>query len=332
MDNVERLSSQLWETIATQPADWVPLSETPAWSRRDDFVAAGLTPSTRVTFHGATLTVNRWGMRDRDRTLAKPDGVYRIAIVGPSIVMGAGVGDDETIPALLEERLNRELGAGSTRFEVLNFGASNRALTQDVRVVDEQVLRFEPDIVIIADSPRMKRPVVDHILGVLSRRPPLPYPGLAAILEATGAHALGAEGRPIPTAAGRALATMLGVPARMPWTEAQARIRVAADDIVAWSLGHIAREANARGAEAVFALVDNVGDPDMREVPAMAAAAAAGMTVFDLRGAYAGHDDASIWLGEWDRHPNPLGNRLIADHLFDALLRAGLIQDPQPAS
>jgi hypothetical protein len=328
MDNVDRLSSQLWETIAAQPADWVPLPETAAWLPREDFLRAELRPSTRITFHGATLSVNRWGMRDRDYPVAKPAGVFRIAILGPSIIMGAGVGDGETIDAFLEDRLNRELGGGSLRFEVLNFGVSNHAVTQQAMLLDERVLPFDPDMVIIADSPRMKRPVVSHVMGVLSRRVHVPYAELTTLLESTGADQLGVEGRPVPFAAGRAVASLVGVPTRMPWSEAEARIRNAADDIVAWSLDHIARRARAAAAVPVFTIMDNVGDPDMRDVPAMAAAAAAGMTVLDLRDAYGGRDHASLWLGDWDRHPNPLGNRLLADALYEDLLRAGLLPAP----
>ena len=67
---------------------------------------------------GSRLTINRLGMRDRpDRTVEKPPDTCRVAVVGSSVVMGYGVGDDETFTRLLEDRLNarRRPAARGTR-------------------------------------------------------------------------------------------------------------------------------------------------------------------------------------------------------------------------
>jgi hypothetical protein len=50
---------------------------------------------------------NRWGMRDHDYSLAKPPHTLRMALLGPSDIMGAGVSDSQTFDAVLEARLNR---------------------------------------------------------------------------------------------------------------------------------------------------------------------------------------------------------------------------------
>src|SRR5207249_10150653 len=69
----------------TRPADaWLERELIPGW--RGEALA-----------DGRPLTINNFGMRDRpDRTLEKPPGTCRLAVVGSSIVMGFGVGDDET--------------------------------------------------------------------------------------------------------------------------------------------------------------------------------------------------------------------------------------------
>src|SRR5690606_15081357 len=106
LDDRGRLSMQLWQVVARRPADWGVLAETEAWRRRDDFLQGDLRPDTRVRLAGATVTINRWGMRDRDYTLEKPAGTRRIALLGPSYVMGIGVADDETFDTFLEGSLN----------------------------------------------------------------------------------------------------------------------------------------------------------------------------------------------------------------------------------
>ena len=54
------------------------------------------------------MSINRWGMRDRDYEQTPAPDTYRIALTGPSFVMGSGVADNEVFEWLLEDRLNRE--------------------------------------------------------------------------------------------------------------------------------------------------------------------------------------------------------------------------------
>ncbi len=108
------------------------------------------------------LTVNRWGMRDRDTSLEKPPGTYRIALLGPSHVMGSGVADGETFADYLEERLNQSAGAASpVRYEVLNFGVAGYSMLEQLAMLEDRVFAFQPDAVFVTDSPRAAGPIVD---------------------------------------------------------------------------------------------------------------------------------------------------------------------------
>ena len=51
--------------------EWRAFTNTEASRRRDDFLVHDIVPDKRVQFKGAVLSTNRWGMRDRDYTLAK---------------------------------------------------------------------------------------------------------------------------------------------------------------------------------------------------------------------------------------------------------------------
>ena len=74
----------------------------------DDNLIVELVPSTTIEFNGAQLSTNRWGMRDRDYEQTPAPDTYRIALTGPSFVMGSGVADNEVFEWLLEDRLNQE--------------------------------------------------------------------------------------------------------------------------------------------------------------------------------------------------------------------------------
>ena len=98
------LDAQLW--TASRPQEATALAG-PRRSRDACTTAQGflmlrdLRPSTADACGTATpSSTNRWGMRDRDYAAAKPRGTLRIAMLGPSHVMGNGVADGETFEAL----------------------------------------------------------------------------------------------------------------------------------------------------------------------------------------------------------------------------------------
>jgi alginate O-acetyltransferase complex protein AlgI len=319
LDNPSRMSAQLLNIQAQKPAHWVGLNETQAYRARDEFIGFDLRPGAHIVFEDQALTVNQWGMRGGDHSLAKPPGTYRIALLGPSHVMGSGVPDGQTFGDFLEEELNHSSPGSNVRFEVLNFGVAGFALTQQLAMLEERALMFEPDAVFVTDSPLLKPTIVGHLLATLHSRRPIPYAGLEALLRRTGATALASNGIPVPFETSRSLLGSLGVRTRMPWVEGERRLRFAADGIVAWTLGEIAKVSREHGAVPVFVALDNVGNPPSAEVRSLHQAEAAGFLVFNLFDVWQGRDMPALRIGEWDHHPNAAGNRLIAKRLVDLM-------------
>jgi len=317
LDNISRMSGQLWDNTAQRPAHWLGLSATEAYRRRDDFLREDLRPGAQIMFLDQPLSTNRWGMRGRDYSLAKPEGTFRIALLGPSHVMGSGVADGETIAEFLESRLNAAAdSAGTGRFEVLNFGVAGYSLLRQLSMLEQRAVKFQPDVVLITDSPRLEEPIVPHLLDVLSARVTIPFADIDSLVRRTGVTALTDPGIPVPFQSVRALFGRFGLGTRMPWSEANRRLRLKVDDIIRLTLGQIARVAREHGAVPVFVALDNVSDPPEVKVGALRDAAAAGFLVFDLLGMWEGRDKPSLRIAAWDDHPNAAGNRLIADRLF----------------
>jgi hypothetical protein len=117
-----QLNSELWDVVGVRSEDWRDLGGVGALQPRDDMRLIELKPDLQLRWNNASLTTNRWGMRDRDYEQEKAPGTLRIALLGPSHAMGNNVSDAETFENLLEERLAREpipeLGG---QVEVLNF-------------------------------------------------------------------------------------------------------------------------------------------------------------------------------------------------------------------
>jgi D-alanyl-lipoteichoic acid acyltransferase DltB (MBOAT superfamily) len=299
LDAAPRFEAQLWEEDAKKPADFVPFFRTKVYHLGNDFLRTGLEPSTSVTYLGKPFTTNRWGMRDRDYELAKAPNTVRVAVLGPSHVMGAGVGDGETFEAVLEARLNREgPGAPDRAYEVLNFSGSSYSLVQEMALLDQRGFAFQPDIVVVTAYTRMRSPLAPHLAGVIRKRIPVPYAGLDSILRGAG------------------------VDRRLPRPELNGRIRLLTNDIQTWSLRWIADECRRRGAVPVLIVLDNPGEPYRQPVQAMRTAADAGFLVLDLHDVYGPADQhSSLWVREWDHHPNAEAHRRIASRLFDEFRR-----------
>lgn len=102
-------------------------------------------PSKQVTWRLEGLSrdsFNSFGMRDIERTLAKPPGAKRIAVIGDSAVEGLQVPLKDTFPRVLENELK-------AKYEVLNFGCAGYSTAQEVVQYETQITRFDPDVVVL---------------------------------------------------------------------------------------------------------------------------------------------------------------------------------------
>jgi lysophospholipase L1-like esterase len=90
---------------------------------------------------------NSLGFRDREHEVKKPNGTYRILILGDSITQGWMIASrDDIFSSVLENRL---IAAGR-QVEVLNFGVNGYHTRQEVETLREKGLQFEPALVIVA--------------------------------------------------------------------------------------------------------------------------------------------------------------------------------------
>ncbi len=90
-------------------------------------------------------TINAKGFRGSDKAFKKTNGITRIAFLGDSFTLGVGVKDNDTLPASFEHAIRSKY----PNTEVLNFGVSGSSTERQIKLLEEYVIAFEPDIVVI---------------------------------------------------------------------------------------------------------------------------------------------------------------------------------------
>ena len=108
-----------------------------------DFEFEGKTDS----FHDYIGVSNSLGFRDRERAVAKPEGVRRILLLGDSVAAGQGIRKVENaFPARVENAL---VQAGLP-IELLNFAVTGYNTQQEVWTLHDKGLEFDPDLVLVS--------------------------------------------------------------------------------------------------------------------------------------------------------------------------------------
>jgi len=90
---------------------------------------------------------NGLGFRDVEHPVRKPEGTYRILILGDSVANGQGVPRREDI---FPFRLRARLEELRLRTEVLSFAVSGYNTQQEVETLREKGLSFRPDLLLLA--------------------------------------------------------------------------------------------------------------------------------------------------------------------------------------
>jgi hypothetical protein len=295
--DVGRFHDQLATLSTLAPRDWDGTE--PKVRQTGGYTPYELIPSTRRMHKGVHQGVNQWGMRDREYTLAKPPGTYRIALLGASHSKGSGVEDWETYENLVEDRLNAEAPPG-VRYEILNFSTGGYGPLSRLAILEKRVRRFDPDAVIyvaIDDYVWIVNELTtatekgheipfDHVLGVV--RDASVSPGLARVV-------------------------------------AEQRLRPHAPELVEWIYREIVAHCRAAGVRPLATVLprpeDISNEAELMESQAELARAA-GFEMLDLGGAYAGTEKwPELWIAPWDRHPNPEAHARVANLLYADLRR-----------
>lgn len=125
---------------------------------RDIFDRSGkvrkLHHDTKCSYLGHEVIINSQGMRNPEITIEKPDGVYRILVIGDSIAFGWGVDEASPFPRQLERMLNEKVRAdawpdlqGKT-VQIVNSAVPGWGIIEEFDFLKQKGFDYEPDLIL----------------------------------------------------------------------------------------------------------------------------------------------------------------------------------------
>ena len=280
---------------------------------KDDFLQFDLKPSYDEVLFGERFTTNAAGMRDRDYSVRKPAGVFRVVLLGSSIDMGWGVATPDTYENRLEAWLNAEAERRGLirRFEVLNFSVAAYGPAQRYDVFHRRALAYQPDLVLLSATMLDPRLTEIHLGGLIKNRVDLKY---SFFRQAVAEAGIDPERERAKT--WEQLDRRNGFKAKVKehfWTFADATVAALAADC---------RSLDIPLATLLVPRACRDDDIDARSLAVArqeAISARHDVPLIDLSATFDAVTPSQVEVAPGDDHPNPLGHRLLFDHLAASL-------------
>lgn len=297
------LSSRMWELEQAKPDDWKNINALGLTVRRDDILLKDLRPNQRKKFKGSTFTTNSYGLRDREYSLEKPEHTLRIANLGGSIEMGAGVNTDEAFENVVEDELNRTALIGDIKVEILNFAISSNHLFQNVAMLEWKAAEFKPQVVIYPAHSNEAHRVMSSVHRAYQTYRRLTYPYLDSLVA--------------------------GMKRTITEAEFFEQVGHRQQETVQWGYNRIIGYCRENQAIPIWIYVPTLDDSEVpgEEAELEAMAREMGFYTLNLSNSFGDLNPESLKLAPWDAHPNAKGHQMIAKELFKQLQEnRGLLQ------
>lgn len=266
--------------------------------------------------------INLEGLRGPETTVEKPAGVKRVAVLGDSIAFGYWVREQDAFPRQLESMLR----AGGGRVEVLDFGVPGYNLDQEIETLRSKALAFQPDAVVVAFCLNDLEGIFSYELGLVQDRGERSRSAIGAAREALLRRSLlfsWIEYRFSELEARRQF-----VRAKNPMEGPMYAEAVSQQERVLRDKLAVLRALTApRGIPVVIAVFPVMGGRFERyphralHQAVVSAARDNGLAGIDLLDCYSAYEFRDLRVDVV--HPSPLGHRVAAHAMRDALCAAG---------
>jgi hypothetical protein len=300
-------------------------------------------PNVDGYFKLVPFRTNSRGLRDREYEPRKPGNTFRVAVLGSSFALPAGVSIERAFHSLLEERLS-----GETRYEFINFAVGMYHPRQSVAMLELRALDYDPDLILftltrLATPPLVGLPPPQAPEGERAKLPALrkSYPILQSFLFRLLSQRSGSDPR-IPRVHVGVIEGLFVAfverwfPAAETWPSpgagpARAGGHVSedpADEAILERLAGIGRQTGIPIVVLRLEFEDTAPLPADLEVAARCRSL--GLHYIDTRHAFRGTRASDYWIYELDPHPNWQAHEIFAREVASFLRSHGLVSAQLP--
>lgn len=296
----------------------------------------------------ARFRTNSQGLRDKEYPFEKPDGTFRVAILGSSFSLPTGVPIEAAFHSLLEERLTEE--SATHRYEFINFSVGMYNAEKILAMFELRALDYDPDLAIVTITKLQERWIQIDSEARRGKAGPKPsrealhvertYPALQSffvrlVKTRTG---WGSKGPLFPV--GFVESLFVGFMAKIQ-PDAENNDERFTLPIPDQTTGLSSPEASRKDGSVLdrLALLQRrTGIPivlvrlEMDSVKKShserrleQAARVRGLHYFDTRHAFKGMDVRKLWIHPLDPHPNPHGHAIFAREILAFLRQRDLL-------
>ena len=301
MDSRSYTSQLSWSSSQKAPAHWGPIMESDLVEDGEGVLIYQLKSNLNSSYKDASFKTNAAGLRDKEYALEKDSTTLRMALLGASYEQGAGVANNQTFEAVLEDSLNAQVaGKPYDAVEILNFAIGGFSPVQNVTVASEKMVAFGLDVVMYAMYSTEERRMLMQMENIVQQGRELPYPFMTDLIEQVGAKP------------------------EMEKEEIRALLDPHKEEVLAWSFEQIAQTSRENGITPVALMMPTTREikkgiePEWKE-KLMKMTEAAGFINIDMEGAYGEMEELDVALAVYDQHPNVLGHRLLARRLSEEI-------------
>ncbi|MDZ4701761.1 MAG: hypothetical protein SH809_18760, partial [Rhodothermales bacterium] len=300
--DVRGYTSQLaWAEEVQRPDDWKATMNSEATRPGEGLLVYELIPNFDGVEKEMPFKTNQWGMRDKEYSKEKPDGVYRMAMLGASYEQGSGVTEEETYEALVETRLNAELAGGAyAGYEILNFSVGGYSPVQNLVVAEKKAFDFQPDLVFYAIHSTEKRRMLMQVERMIKQQREISYPYLSELFA------------------------RIGVSHEMTQSELRRLLDPHGEEILKWSLEELNRKCIERGIPLVVLYVpttEEINELDPERAPdLLRILEETGIPTLMVDEPYRGRTPDEVQLRPWDTHLSKIGHEAVAERLYEVLI------------
>ena len=280
-----------------RPTDWIPFDQTEIVTFSNDFMRIQLLPSKEITYKRKPLRTNKWAMSDNELSLEKPENTIRIAILGGSPEMAAGIDSKNRFDHLTEELLNQHFN-DSVKIQFLNFSVETYTQIQKMKVLEDKALLFDPDIVLNFIHDQSKGMSVGLLAIAIDKGWDLEYPFFKELVQKEK------------------------IDSNMSLKNINVTLQNNLNNILQFSFHKM--ENTCKLNDIPYYLIYSPYKVESLQmgnsVNFRQILQASDFNLIDLSNLYRNYPKEDIALAKWDDHPNELGNQLLADALFKELI------------